>query len=52
MTDRAKLKTVRAEQVMGTVVSIEVRGEGDRSAGIEAANEWLHSGPALQHLPR
>jgi thiamine biosynthesis lipoprotein len=32
----------RVERVMGTVVSIEVRGEGDHAAAIEAVVDWFH----------
>jgi FAD:protein FMN transferase len=35
-------RTVRAEPVMGTVVSFDVRGAGDHEAAIAAAVRWFH----------
>jgi thiamine biosynthesis lipoprotein len=39
-------RTVRAEPVMGTVVSLDLRGEGDHAAAIAAAVAWFHEADA------
>jgi thiamine biosynthesis lipoprotein len=35
-------RTVRVERVMGTVVSFDVRGDGDHDAALEQAVGWFH----------
>jgi thiamine biosynthesis lipoprotein len=41
-TGEALARTVHAETVMGTVVSLDVRGDGDHAAGIRDAVAWFH----------
>lgn len=42
-SQRGTARTVRTEAVMGTVVSFDVRGEGDHRAGLDEAVAWFRA---------